>query len=90
HDFEPDVAEWEAISLVAHWLRAFCSATTNMSTTKKPMISTVHAIFCGLQVISRRFWTYTALPQLGEGLLAAHQNLSEYYYISDESPCYTW
>jgi len=46
---ELDEDDWEAISQVAGWLKAFCSATTKMSRTKKPMISTVHAIFWGLQ-----------------------------------------
>ena len=46
---ELDPAEWEAITLVYNWLKAFRSATTEMSTTKKPMLSTVHAIFRGLE-----------------------------------------
>ena len=41
--------DWEAIALVAHWLKLFRSATTQMSTTKDPMLSWTHAIFCGLQ-----------------------------------------
>jgi hypothetical protein len=87
------MADWEAISLVAGWLKAFRSATTEMSRTSKPMISTVHAIFRGLQDHVRdilRELPDTALPQLREGLVAAHQKLSEYYYRSDESPYYTW
>ena len=42
-------AEWASITLVAGWLKAFRSATTQMSTTKQPMLSTAHAIFRGLQ-----------------------------------------
>jgi hypothetical protein len=41
--------DWEAIKLVAHWLKSFRSATTQMSTTKRPMLSWTHAIFRGLQ-----------------------------------------
>ena len=57
------------------------------------MISTVHAIFCGLQEHIKeilRDLPDTALPQLQDGLLVAHQKLSEYYYRLDESPYYTW
>ena len=42
-------AEWASIIQVAGWLKAFRSATTQMSTTKQPMLSTAHAIFRGLQ-----------------------------------------
>lgn len=45
---ELEAADWEAISLVTGWLKAFRSATTEMSRTKKPMVSTVHAIFRGV------------------------------------------
>ncbi|KAF8808961.1 hypothetical protein BYT27DRAFT_7222760 [Phlegmacium glaucopus] len=77
---ELDLAEWEAITLVSNWLKAFRSATTEMSTTKKPMLSTNI-----LETLPD-----TAQPQLRDGLLAAHQKLSEYYYQSDASPYYTW
>jgi hypothetical protein len=49
HDFELSPAEWDSIKLVTSWLKSFCSATTEMSTTKVPMLSTVHAVFQGLQ-----------------------------------------
>ena len=42
---ELDSDDWAAISQVAGWLKAFCSATTDMSKTKEPMLSTVHAVF---------------------------------------------
>jgi hypothetical protein len=57
------------------------------------MVSTVHAVFCGLQEHIKEILQNlpdTALPQLRNGLLAAHQKLSEYYYRSDESLYYTW
>ena len=76
-------AEWESITQVAGWLKAFQSATTQMSTTKQPMLLTAHAIFCGLQDKVRN--TLSSLPDstlqmIKDGLLAAHQKLSEYYY----------
>jgi hypothetical protein len=46
-ELDPD--DWAAISQVAGWLKVFRSATTEMSKTKEPMLSTVHAIFRGLQ-----------------------------------------
>ena len=42
-------AEWESITQVAGWLKAFQLATTQMSMTKQSMLSTAHAIFRGLQ-----------------------------------------
>jgi hypothetical protein len=49
HALELSNADWESIKLVASWLKSFRSATTEMSTTKLPMLSTTHAIFRGLQ-----------------------------------------
>ena len=90
---ELDTADWSAIHLVAGWLKAFRSATTDMSKTKEPMLSTVHAIFRGLQDHVRQ--ALADLPdsaphQLTNGLIEAHTKLSDYYYHSDESPYYTW
>ncbi|KAF8799840.1 hypothetical protein BYT27DRAFT_7227677 [Phlegmacium glaucopus] len=90
---ELETADWEAISQVANWLKAFCSATTEMSKTKEPMLSIVHAIFWGLQDHIRSILIElpnSAPVQLRNGLLEAHKKLSEYYYQSDESPFYTW
>jgi hypothetical protein len=86
-------AEWESITQVAGWLKAFRSATTQMSTTKQPMLSTAHAIFCGLQDEVRnalRSLPDSTSPMIKDGLLAAHQKLSEYYYRFDISPFYIW
>ncbi|KAG2078425.1 hypothetical protein BDR04DRAFT_1086741 [Suillus decipiens] len=47
--YELSDADWAGIELVTKWLKAFRSATTQMSTTKCPMLSTTHAIFRGLQ-----------------------------------------
>ncbi|KAH9044094.1 hypothetical protein EDB83DRAFT_2204473, partial [Lactarius deliciosus] len=84
-------AEWGSITQVAGWLKAFRSATTQMSTTKQPMLSTAHAIFRGLQDEVRnalRSLPDSASPLIKAGLLAAHQKLSEYYYRFDISPFY--
>jgi hypothetical protein len=86
-------AEWGSITQVAGWLKAFRSATTQMSTTKQPMLSTSHAIFRGLQDEVRnalRSLPDSTSPMIKNGLLAAHQKLSEYYYRFDISPFYIW
>ena len=90
-ELDPD--DWAAISQVAGWLKLFRSATTEMSKTKEPMLSTVHAIFRGLQdhlsTILREL-PDSAPSQLRNGLVEAHTKLSDYYFRSDESPYYTW
>jgi hypothetical protein len=90
---ELDADDWAAISQVAEWLKTFRSATSQMSKTKEPMLSTTHAIFHGLQdhVASLlRNLPDSAPSQLRDGLVEAHTKLSDYYFRSDESPYYTW
>ena len=85
--------DWEAIALVAQWLKSFRSATTQMSTTKRPMLSSTHAIFRGLQdslADSLRSLPNDTPTLLRRALLNAHRKLSDYYGKSDESPYYTW
>ncbi|KAJ8515669.1 hypothetical protein ONZ45_g6946 [Pleurotus djamor] len=85
--------DWTTISLVTSWLKSFRSATTEMSTTKQPMISTTLAIFRGLQDHLKdiiRSLPNTTSPQLKAALIASHQKLSDYYFKYDESPYYTW
>ncbi|KAJ7830787.1 hypothetical protein B0H14DRAFT_2593081 [Mycena olivaceomarginata] len=75
------------------WLEAFRTATTQMSATKSPMISTTHAVFRGLQEEWRKlFGTLldNVAPQLKQGIISAHTKLSDYYTKFDESPLYTW
>ena len=91
--YELQDEDWEAIALVAQWLKSFRSATTQMSATKRPMLSSTHAIFRGLQDSLRE--SLHALPNntpalLRQALLSAHRKLSDYYGKSDESPYYTW
>jgi hypothetical protein len=85
--------EWLAIELVATWLKSFRAATTQMSTTRMPMLSTTHAVFRGLQEDLRdiiRGLPSSVPPSLRKGLTDAHQKLSDYYYKIDQSPYYLW
>jgi hypothetical protein len=75
------------------WLKSFPAATTQISTTKVPMLSTTHAIFHGLQDDIKdilRHLPATVSPSLKYGLINAHMKLSDYYHKYDESPFYTW
>ena len=86
-------ANWESIKLVASWLKSFWSTTTEMSTTKSPMLSTTHAIFRGLQdEIKDIFHSLpnSVSPRIKLSLTDAHWKLSDYYYQFDVSPFYTW
>jgi hypothetical protein len=85
--------EWDAITQVAHWLGAFRSATTQMSTSKQSMLSTTHAIFRGLQEHVQQIYRdlpMSTSPRIKASLLEAHRKLSDYYYKYDQSPFYTW
>ncbi|KAE9401927.1 hypothetical protein BT96DRAFT_817219, partial [Gymnopus androsaceus JB14] len=85
--------DWQNIQQVCSWLTIFHSATTQMSTTSKPMLSTTFAIFWGLQDELRK--TIKELPHnvdplLRTGLVDAFMKLSKYYGKFDESQYYTW
>ena len=85
--------EWEAIELVAKWLKSFHAATTQMSATHTPMLSTTHAIFCGFQddiCTILRDLPNTVPPSLKKGLMDTHLKLSDYSYKIDASPFYLW
>ena len=93
HTLELSNADWESIKLVASWLKSFRSATTEMSITKSPMLSTTHTIFQGLQdEIKDIFHSLpdSVSPRIKLGLTDAHWKLSDYYYQFDVSPFYTW
>ena len=45
HAHELSEDDWTSITLVSSWLKSFRSATTQMSITKVPILSTTHAIF---------------------------------------------
>jgi len=93
HALELSNANWESIKLVASWLKSFRFATTEMSTTKSPMLSTTHAIFRGLQDEIKdilRSLPNSVSPKIKLGLTDVHRKLSDYYYQYDASPFYTW
>jgi hypothetical protein len=92
-DYELSDDDWEGITLVAGWLKSFRSATTQMSATRHPTLSSTHAIFRGLQEQIKEIITNlppTTARELVLGLTDAHRKLSDYYYKFDESPLYTW
>lgn len=79
--------------MVSSWLEAFRTATTDMSKTKQSMLSTVHAIFRGLQDHVKLMLSTlpdTAPQALKNGLVQAHMKLSDYYGKTDTSPLYMW
>ena len=93
HALELSNADWESISLVTSWLKSFRAATTEMSATKIPMLSTTHAIFRGLQDDIKnilRDLPNSVSPRIKLGLTDAHRKLRDYYYQYDASPFYTW
>ncbi|KAJ7191599.1 hypothetical protein B0H12DRAFT_995527, partial [Mycena haematopus] len=90
-EHELSSADWAALKLVTNWLMAFRDATTQMSATKQPMLSSTHAIFLGLQ---RHLKTELAKlspstdPILRQGLVEAHLKLSDYFTKFDQSRYY--
>ena len=85
--------DWNLIELVASWLKSFRSATTQMSATKKPMLSTTHAVFRGFQDEIRDIigaLPPSMSPHLIKDLTDAHRKLSDYYHTFDELPFYLW
>ncbi|KIL55008.1 hypothetical protein M378DRAFT_201131 [Amanita muscaria Koide BX008] len=93
HNYQLSEEDWDGITLVARWLKSFRSATTQMSVTHHPTLSTTHAIFRGLQEQIKDILIElppTTPPELVLGLTDTHRKLSDYYYKFDESPLYTW
>ncbi|KAF8801337.1 hypothetical protein BYT27DRAFT_7115381, partial [Phlegmacium glaucopus] len=93
HAFELSKTDWESIRLMTSWLKSFQAATTEMSTTKIPMLSTTHAIFRGLQDDIKNILCNlpdSVSPNIKVGLTDAHRKLSDYYYQYNVSPFYTW
>ena len=93
HALELSNADWESIKLVASWLKSFRFVTTEMSTTKSPMLSMTHAIFQGLQDEIKdilQSLPNSVSPKIKLGLTDVHRKLSDYYYQYDVSPFYTW
>ncbi|KAG2084031.1 uncharacterized protein F5147DRAFT_589650, partial [Suillus discolor] len=91
--YELTPEDWSVIQLVSHWLKAFCSATTQRSTTKCSMLSSTQAIFRGLQESLQDSLCElpdNMPPRLKESLIKAHWKLSDYYTKFDELPLYIW
>src|SRR5258707_4303381 len=93
HALELSNTDWESIKLVAAWLKSFQSATTEMSATKVPMLSTKHVIFQGLQDDIKNILhdlPSSVSSEIKLSLTDAHCKLSDYYYQFDASLFYTW
>ncbi len=93
HALELSNTDWESIKLVAAWLKSFQSATTEMSATKVPMLSTKHVIFQGLQDDIKNILhdlPSSVSSEIKLGLTDAHCKLSDYYYQFNASLFYTW
>ena len=91
--FELMLEDWSTIELVCRWLKAFHSATTQMSTTKRSMLSSTQAIFRGLQESlqdSLRTLPNNAPSRLKNSLIKSHWKLSDYYTKFDDSLYYIW
>ncbi|KAJ7726132.1 hypothetical protein B0H16DRAFT_1332363 [Mycena metata] len=91
HSLSP--TEWGALKQVTDWLKAYRHATTAMSATKQPMLSTTHGVFRWLQSELKRAISElptSADPALLDGLVAAHLKLSDYFTKFDESRYYSW
>jgi hypothetical protein len=85
--------EWAAIRIVRDWLSLFQLATTRLSSRDLTTISSVFAVFLGLQAHIRA--QLSNLPgnlprELTAGLIAAHEKLAEYFTKSDACPYYMW
>ncbi|KAF9538549.1 hypothetical protein CPC08DRAFT_609849, partial [Agrocybe pediades] len=84
-------SDWSDLERIADWLGIFRAATTQMSATKTPMLSTTHAIFRGLQDKLKdvlRSLPDDTTPRVKSGILKAHRKLSDYFTKFDVSPYY--
>ena len=93
HQYELAIDDWDAIELATSWLKAFCSATTQMSATKHTTYSSQHAVLKGLQDhIAEQICLLpaTASPKVREALIACHHKLSDYLFKIDMSPYPIW
>ncbi|KAJ3517257.1 hypothetical protein NLJ89_g623 [Agrocybe chaxingu] len=93
HEHELNEQEWEALKHVMDWLRSFREATTQMSATKRSMLSTTHAVFRGLQDDIKNILIKLPNdldPTLKNGLVEAHCKLSDYFTKFDKSNYYHW
>jgi hypothetical protein len=81
--------DWGMVEIVASWLKLFCDTTTRDKTT----ISSVYAVFLGLQDNVRQHIKSASAgmsARLKAGLIGAHEKLAEYFKKLDPSPFYMW
>jgi hypothetical protein len=81
------------VEIVAGWLKLFRDTTTRMSARDKTTISSVYAVFLGLQDSVRQHIKSASAgisARLKAGLIGAHEKLAEYLKKSDISPFYMW
>ncbi|KAJ6506039.1 hypothetical protein DFH09DRAFT_943418 [Mycena vulgaris] len=88
HELTSD--EWKALEMVTGWLKAFRSATTQMSATKQPMPTLFSVASNSTSKPSSKSFPDNADPALKEGLVNAHRKLSDYFTKFDESRYCTW
>ena len=91
--YELTADDWCAIELATGWLKAFRSATTQMSATKHTTYSSTHAVLKGLQdhvANEIRELPVSASSYVRDTLVACHRKLSNYYFKIDVSPYPTW
>ncbi|KAJ3724199.1 hypothetical protein DFJ43DRAFT_968163, partial [Lentinula guzmanii] len=84
-------SDWTALESIKNWLSEFRTATTEMSTTKNPMLSQTHLVFRGLQRSIKSI--IMSLPAnanatLKTALVETHKKLSNYYFKFDVCPYY--
>jgi hypothetical protein len=85
--------EWASIQIVRDWLGLFQLATTRLSSRDLTTISSVFAVFLGLQAHVRSLLSNLSgsLPrELTAGLIGAHEKLAEYLTKLDACPYYMW
>ncbi|KIJ41802.1 hypothetical protein M422DRAFT_171816, partial [Sphaerobolus stellatus SS14] len=91
--YELAANDWDAIALATGWLKAFRSATTQMSATKHTTYSSQHAVLKGLQdhiAEQIRLLPAATSPKVCEALIACHRKLSDYLFKIDMSPYPIW
>ncbi|KAJ3980145.1 hypothetical protein F5890DRAFT_1420172 [Lentinula detonsa] len=86
-------SDWTALESIKNWLSEFRTATTEMLTTKNPMLSQTHLVFRGLQQSIKSI--IMSLPAnanatLKTALVRTHKKLSNYYFKFDVCPYYLW
>jgi hypothetical protein len=91
--YELSSQDWDTIKLVSDWLKHFRDATTQMSATKQCTLSSIHAVFKGLQdSLTENLKNLPSFcpASLREALLESHKKLSEYFFKIDQSPYPIW